>query len=106
MSLRLYGIVTLPVSVTTPSFTLALTSSKIVNCVYRSTLAATSLKTWKSFRGSIDPASAALAVTASTAAETINRLSILHLLRISSLAGKSQGQCQRLFGGSDCRRVG
>ena len=33
MSSRLYGIVTLPVSVTTPSFTLALTSSKIVNCV-------------------------------------------------------------------------
>ena len=33
MSLRLNGIVTLPVSVTTPSFTLALTSSKIVKRV-------------------------------------------------------------------------
>jgi hypothetical protein len=33
MSLRLYGIVTLPLSVTTPSFTFALMSSKIVNCV-------------------------------------------------------------------------
>src|SRR5262245_39925574 len=106
MSLRLYGIVTLPVSVTTPSFTLALTSSKIVNCVYRSTLAATSLKTWKSLRGSIDPANAALAVRATSAVEATILLSILHLLRISSLSGKSQRQCQRLFGGSDCNGVG
>ena len=96
MSLRLYGIVTLPVSVTTPSSTCALTLSKIVNCGYRSTCFDTSWKTWR-FPGAAAQAGALIASITMTVATNLVNISSSCLSSLGPVPrpGKDQRICQR-----------
>ncbi len=82
MSFFLYGIVTLPTSVTRPLFTLAWTLSKIVKCGYRNTCLCTSRN---NCRFSLSAALAgALNIRSATTAAVINLANIGNSLRTTS----------------------
>src|SRR5688572_361404 len=104
MSFRLYGMVTLPLSVTTPSTTWALTLSKIVNCGYRSTCFDTSWTIWKS-PGAAAQDGALIASVTMTVATTLANISFLLSLSLSRVPRPDPGKIKESASGRRVRRA-